>query len=171
MEDKGIQWYCNTVYNQNIIDIWTKGCILPFLKKGDLGIAKNYRGITLISIMAKIYNALLRNRIEPSYKFSLSNWKITFDYIIAVVISVYVFKNKNCWDNYWWNWDVTWKWSLLYDAGQTFSKYTSKTLKIICNILVMLISLMCSFHIWEQTYWTEFLCVIYNLIIIRIYFV
>ena len=43
-----------------------KGCILPFPKKGDLGLAKNYRGITLTSIAAKIYNALLRNRIEPN---------------------------------------------------------------------------------------------------------
>ena len=42
-----------------------KGCILPFLKKGDLGLAKNYRGVTLTSIAAEIYNALLRNRIEP----------------------------------------------------------------------------------------------------------
>ena len=39
--------------------------ILPFPKKGDLGLAKNYRGITLTSIAAKIYNALRRNRIEP----------------------------------------------------------------------------------------------------------
>ena len=42
-----------------------KGYILPSPKKGDLGLAKNYRGITLTSIAAKIYNALLRNRIEP----------------------------------------------------------------------------------------------------------
>ena len=42
-----------------------KGCILLFPKKGDLGIAKNYWGITLTSIAAMIYNALLRNRIEP----------------------------------------------------------------------------------------------------------
>ena len=42
-----------------------KGCILPFPKKGDLGLAKNYRGITLTSIAAKIYNALLCNHIEP----------------------------------------------------------------------------------------------------------
>ena len=41
-----------------------KGCILPFPKKGDLGLAKNYRSITLTSIAAKIYNALLYNRIE-----------------------------------------------------------------------------------------------------------
>ena len=36
---------CNAVYNQNTIDRWTKGSTLPFLKKGDLGIAKNHRGI------------------------------------------------------------------------------------------------------------------------------
>ena len=42
-----------------------KGCILPFPKKGDLRVAKNYRSITLTSLAAKIYNALLRNRIEP----------------------------------------------------------------------------------------------------------
>ena len=42
-----------------------KGCILPFSKKGDLGLAKNYRGITLTYIAANVYNVLLRNRIEP----------------------------------------------------------------------------------------------------------
>ena len=57
--------HCNAVYNQNPIDRWMKGCILPFPKKGDLGLAKNYQGITLTSIAAKMYNALLRNRIEP----------------------------------------------------------------------------------------------------------
>ena len=38
----------NAVYNQNPTDRWMKGCILPFPKKGDLGLANNYRGITLI---------------------------------------------------------------------------------------------------------------------------
>ena len=42
-----------------------KECILPFPKKGDLGLTKNYRGITLTSIAAKVYNARLQNRIEP----------------------------------------------------------------------------------------------------------
>ena len=42
-----------------------KECILPSLKRGDLGLAKNYRSITLTPIAAKIYNALLRNCIEP----------------------------------------------------------------------------------------------------------
>ena len=57
--------HCNAVYNQNPIDRWMKGCILPFPKKDDLGLTKNYRGITLTSIAAKIYNALRRNHIEP----------------------------------------------------------------------------------------------------------
>ena len=56
--------HCNAVYNQNTIDRWTKGCILPFSDKGDLGITKNYLGITLKSIAAKIDNALQRNCIE-----------------------------------------------------------------------------------------------------------
>ena len=56
---------CNAVYNHNPIDRWMKGCILPFPKKGGLGWAKNYWGITLTSIAAKIYHALLRNGIEP----------------------------------------------------------------------------------------------------------
>ena len=57
--------HCNAIYNQNTIDNWTKGWILPFPKKGDLGLAKNYKGMTLTSIVARLYNALLCNRIEP----------------------------------------------------------------------------------------------------------
>ena len=63
--DDILLWHCNAVYNQNQRDRWMKGCILPFPKKGDLGLAKNYGGITLTSIAAKIYKALQRNRIEP----------------------------------------------------------------------------------------------------------
>ena len=56
--------YCNAVYKQNTIDRWIKGCILPFSKKGHLGIAKNYQGTALTSIAAKIYHVLLLNHIE-----------------------------------------------------------------------------------------------------------
>ena len=73
--------HCNAVYNQNPIDRWMKGCILPFLKKGDLGLAKNYRGITLTSIAAKIYKVLLRNRIEPEINNILRKNKIASEEI------------------------------------------------------------------------------------------
>ena len=39
--------------------------MLPFPKRGDLGKTSNYRGITLFFIAAKIYSALLLNRIQP----------------------------------------------------------------------------------------------------------
>ena len=42
-----------------------KGYILPFPKNGDLGLTMNCRGITVTSVAAKIYNALLRNGMEP----------------------------------------------------------------------------------------------------------
>ena len=38
--DDILLWHCNTIYNQSTIHKWTKGCILPFPQKGDLGIAK-----------------------------------------------------------------------------------------------------------------------------------
>ena len=63
--------YCSDTvmpYNQNTIDRRTQGCILPFPKKGDIGIAKNNRCITLTSTVTKIYNALLHNRIEPKFE-------------------------------------------------------------------------------------------------------
>ena len=56
---------CNGVYKQDSIDSWRDGCLLPFPKKGDLGTPKNYRGITLTAIAAKIYNLMLLNRIRP----------------------------------------------------------------------------------------------------------
>ena len=55
---------CNAVYNGNPVDKWRQGCILPFPKKGDLGVASNYHGITLTSIAEKIYNPMLLNRIR-----------------------------------------------------------------------------------------------------------
>ena len=52
------------VYKQNTIEKWTNGCILSFLKKGDPGITKNYRGITQ---SAKVYCTSLLNRISPKF--------------------------------------------------------------------------------------------------------
>ena len=60
--------YCNALYNHNTTDRSTKGWVLSFFKKGDIRIAKNYRGITLTSIAAKIDNALLLNRFEPAFE-------------------------------------------------------------------------------------------------------
>ena len=56
---------CNVIYEQNTIEKWTKGCILPFPKKNKkhLSITKNYSCITLSSITANVYNDLFLNYI------------------------------------------------------------------------------------------------------------
>ena len=63
-DDELLMFY-NQVYKLEPIDRWSEGCILPFQKKGDLGLTTNYRGITLTAIAAKIYNLLILNRIRP----------------------------------------------------------------------------------------------------------
>ena len=47
--------------------------ILPFPKKGNHRIIKNYRGITLTSIATNVYNVVLFNYIEPEIEKIL--WK------------------------------------------------------------------------------------------------
>ena len=42
---------------------WGNGYIVPIFKGGDSGQAKNYRGITLNNILAKIYSQILLNRL------------------------------------------------------------------------------------------------------------
>ena len=44
---------------------FTTNKVVPVPKKGDLSLMTNYRGISLMSAMAKIYNRLLLNRIRP----------------------------------------------------------------------------------------------------------
>ena len=56
---------CNTVYRQSHIQAFSEDCTIPFPKKGDISTTINYRGITLTAIAAKIYNTMLRNRIQP----------------------------------------------------------------------------------------------------------
>ena len=42
---------------------WSEGVITPIHKKGELDDVNNYRGITLINIMSKIYSHILHNRL------------------------------------------------------------------------------------------------------------
>lgn len=58
--------FCNhTFENFSPPSAWLTGGIIPVPKKGDLTLASNYRGITLMPIAAKIYNKLILRRIVP----------------------------------------------------------------------------------------------------------
>ena len=57
---------CNiSLINTTGPSIWRQSQIIPVPKKGDLSLATNYRGISLLPIAAKIYNKLILNRIVP----------------------------------------------------------------------------------------------------------
>ena len=69
---------CNTLYNGKVIERWTEGCILPFPKKGDLGLAKNWRGITLTPFAPKIYNSLPPTEYSSKYRMCSGENKTDF---------------------------------------------------------------------------------------------
>ena len=55
----------NYIFDKGIYpESWSKGCIVPIFKKGDPSNPANYRGITLVNVIAKIFSLILRNRIN-----------------------------------------------------------------------------------------------------------
>lgn len=55
-------------------DTWMDGVLIPVFKKGDVSSARNYRGITLVSCMSKLFTTILNKRIEM---FCAENDKIS----------------------------------------------------------------------------------------------
>ena len=43
--------------------LWAQGIVKPVFKKGDLSLPTNYRGITLISVIGKLFTRLLKSRL------------------------------------------------------------------------------------------------------------
>jgi len=42
---------------------WTKGLIIPLHKKGDINNPDNYRGISLLSVISKVYTRIINSRL------------------------------------------------------------------------------------------------------------
>ena len=53
---------------------WTEGVIVPIHKKGSKNLVDNYRGVTLLSTLGKLFTRLLNNR--------LSFWADTYGILI-----------------------------------------------------------------------------------------
>ena len=43
---------------------WARGLIVPIFKDGERKNVDNYRGITLLSVVGKLYTSILNNRIS-----------------------------------------------------------------------------------------------------------
>ena len=50
---------------EKIPEEWTKAIIIPLLKKGDRQECSNYRGISLLNIVYKIFSKLIQQRLRP----------------------------------------------------------------------------------------------------------
>jgi exonuclease III len=58
---------CNHVYStHDAPPVWLTSNTIPIPKKGNLTLPENYRGISLTSIAAKVYNKLILNRLVPA---------------------------------------------------------------------------------------------------------
>ena len=81
---------------------WSMSGIVPIPKKGNLSSANNYRGISLTSIAAKIFNRLLLNRcrphIEPLLRPNQNGFRVersTTSHILALRRLIEGIKDKN----------------------------------------------------------------------------
>ena len=55
----------NTILNTGYFPAsWTEGIIIPLFKKEDPENVRNYRSITLLSCMSKLFTAILNKRIK-----------------------------------------------------------------------------------------------------------
>ena len=46
-------------------DAWCKGVIVPIYKKGNTQDAANYRGVTLVNVLGKLFSLILRKHLQP----------------------------------------------------------------------------------------------------------
>ena len=54
----------NKIFNSgHYPENWSTGCIVPIFKKGDKNDPNNYRGITLVSCLAKLFTSTLNQRL------------------------------------------------------------------------------------------------------------
>ena len=59
----------NFIFSSGIFpEPWTEGLLVPLHKKGNLFLPDNYRGITLLSVLGKLFTRVLNNRLENGQK-------------------------------------------------------------------------------------------------------
>ena len=86
-------------------DEWCRAIIFPIYKKGDVNIPDNYRGISLLSCVSKVFTKILNNRLvswadvnEKMYdvQAGFRKGKSTIDHIFVLqsLIDKYLSKEK-----------------------------------------------------------------------------
>ena len=96
----------NALFNNGYFpEAWSIGLIIPIFKKGDPDLPENYRGITLLSCVGKLFTSLINTRLnvwaEANDKFDKNQYgfrdkKSTTDamFILQNIIDIYLEKNS-----------------------------------------------------------------------------
>ena len=85
--------------------VWSVGVIIPIFKKGDINQAENYRGITLLSCVGKLFTSMLNQRInvwaesnekydKDQYGFRTNRSTVDAIFILQNVIDIFIKRNK-----------------------------------------------------------------------------
>lgn len=107
--------------------VWEQSYIIPIHKSGDRSDFNNYRGISLMSCLAKVFSALINNRLtdfmDSQYNHSQFGFRKnhrTSDslFILKSIINKYLHKNKRklfiCFVDFQKAFDSLWRLGLLY---------------------------------------------------------
>ena len=85
-------------------DIWSEGLIIPLHKKGNTSDVNNYRGITLVSCLAKLFSSILNKRLETfcekdriitDAQFGFRKGRSTTDASFVLLSTVQKYLNRN----------------------------------------------------------------------------
>ena len=99
----------NEIFNSGSYpEAWSKGIDIPIFKKGNKHDPANYRAITLVNIMSKIFSLCLRNRIDKwcenenvfsESQFGFRDNKSTTDaiFILHALIQKILSRNMKLW--------------------------------------------------------------------------
>ena len=49
--------------NENVLSYWREGLIVSLFRKGNMEDPGNYRGITLLNLVGKLYSRIINNRL------------------------------------------------------------------------------------------------------------
>ena len=64
--------------SEQIPEEWTEGIICPIYKKGDRRVCSNYRPITLLNVVYKIFAILLHNRLCKMVEHKIGEYQMGF---------------------------------------------------------------------------------------------
>ncbi len=87
------------------LEEWSRGIIIPLFKRGTESDVNNYRGITLISCLAKLFTTVINNRLtkwceqndklsDAQFGFRKGYSTIDASFVLRNIIEHYINKNK-----------------------------------------------------------------------------